>query len=351
MHDNMAGSRFDLIARGAEEIITEEELASLLDEKEKIRSYVGFEPSGIVHIGQGFVVARKIIDFCEAGLDTTFLLADWHAYINDKLDGTLESIKICGDYVRDCFIALGVDPGKTEFLFAHELVGRREYWQKVLSISKNATVSRMRRAMTIMGRKEEDADIDASKLIYPAMQAADIVELDLDIALGGMDQRHAHMLLRDVAEKIGARKPVAVHTPLLAGLQGGGRMDSFEAKMSKSRPETFISIHEKPDAVEQKIRKAFCPEGDVQDNPVLDICGLIIFPEIEEFKVEREEKFGGDVVFTSFGELSRAFGGRELHPSDLKNATTRYLNDMLEPVRAYFEKNPDNYERMLELMS
>jgi len=347
----MAGSRFDLIARGAEEIVTEEELAALLEGKERIRSYVGFEPSGLMHIGQGFVIARKVIDFSEAGLDTIILLADWHAYINDKLDGNLENIKICGDYVRDCFIALGVDPQKTEFLFAHELVGRREYWQKVLSISKNATVSRMRRAMTIMGRKEEDADIDASKLIYPAMQAADIVELDLDIALGGMDQRHAHMLLRDVAEKIGARKPVAIHTPLLAGLQGGGRMDSFEAKMSKSKPETFISIHEKPDAVEKKIRKAFCPEGDIQDNPVLDICRLIIFPEIEEFKVEREEKFGGDVVFTGFGELSRAFGGRELHPSDLKNATTRYLTEILEPVRAYFEKNPDNYERMLELTS
>jgi tyrosyl-tRNA synthetase len=347
----MAGSRFDLIVRGAEEIVTEEELAALLEGKERIRSYVGFEPSGLMHIGQGFVIARKVIDFSEAGLDTIILLADWHAYINDKLDGNLENIKICGDYVRDCFIPLGVDPQKTEFLFAHELVGRREYWQKVLSISKNATVSRMRRAMTIMGRKEEDADIDASKLIYPAMQAADIVELDLDIALGGMDQRHAHMLLRDVAEKIGARKPVAIHTPLLAGLQGGGRMDSFEGKMSKSRPETFISIHEEPDAVEKKIRKAFCPEGDIQDNPVLDICRLIIFPEIEEFKVEREEKFGGDVVFTSFGELSRAFGGRELHPSDLKNATTRYLNEILEPVRAYFEKNPDNYERMLELTS
>ena len=347
----MTGSRFDLIARGAEEIVTEEELAALLDEKERIRSYVGFEPSGLMHIGQGFVIARKVIDFSEAGLDTIILLADWHAYINDKLDGNLENIKICGDYVRDCFISLGVDPQKTEFLFAHELVGRREYWQKVLSISKNATVSRMRRAMTIMGRKEEDADIDASKLIYPAMQAADIVELDLDIALGGMDQRHAHMLLRDVAGKIGARKPVAVHTPLLAGLQGGGRMDSFEAKMSKSRPETFISIHEKPDAVEQKIRKAFCPEGDVQDNPVLDICGLVIFPEIEEFRVEREEKFGGGISYRSYEELRRAFGGRELHPSALKNATPRYLNEILGPVRAHFEKNLDNYERMLELTS
>lgn len=344
-------SRFDLVVRGAEEVVTEQELESLLAEKEKIRSYVGFEPSGIVHIGQGFVVARKIIDFSEAGFETTFLLADWHAYINDKLDGTLESIKVCGDYVRDCFIALGVDPSKTEFLFAHELVGRREYWQKVLSISKNATVSRMRRAMTIMGRKEEDADIDASKLIYPAMQAADIVELDLDVALGGMDQRHAHMLLRDVADKIGTRKPVAIHTPLLAGLQGGGRMDSFEGKMSKSKPETFISIHEEPEAVEQKIRKAFCPEGDVEDNPVLEICRLVILPEVDEFKVEREEKFGGDVSFTSYEELSGAFAAKELHPSDLKNATTRHLNELLRPIREYFGKHPDNYERVIELTS
>ncbi|MFQ6106083.1 MAG: tyrosine--tRNA ligase [Thermoplasmata archaeon] len=347
----MAGSRFDLIARGAEEVVTEEELAALLDGKERIRSYVGFEPSGLMHIGQGFVIARKVVDFSEAGLDTIILLADWHAYINDKLGGNLDSIKLCGDYVRDCFIALGVDPGKTEFLFAHDLVGRREYWQKVLSISKNATVSRMRRAMTIMGRKEEDADIDASKLIYPAMQAADIVELDLDIALGGMDQRHAHMLLRDVADRIGARKPVAVHTPLLSGLQGGGRMDSFEGKMSKSRPETFISIHEEPDVVERKIGKAFCPEGDVQDNPVLEICRLIVFPEIEEFKVEREEKFGGDVVFASYEELAEAFAARELHPSDLKTATIRYLNEVLEPIRKYFEMNPDNYEKMIELTS
>ncbi|MFQ5911322.1 MAG: tyrosine--tRNA ligase [Thermoplasmata archaeon] len=346
-----AGTRFDLVARGAEEIVTEEELASLLDQKDKIRSYVGFEPSGLMHIGQGFVIARKVIDFSEAGFETMILLADWHAYINDKLGGNLENIKTCGDYVRDCFVALGVDPGRTEFLFAHELVGRREYWQKVLSISKNATVSRMRRAMTIMGRKEEDADVDASKLIYPAMQAADIVELDLDVALGGMDQRHAHMLLRDVAGKIDARKPVAVHTPLLSGLQGGGRMDSFEAKMSKSRPETFISIHERPDVVEQKVRKAFCPEGDVHDNPVLEICRLIVLPEIEEFKVEREAKFGGDVAFSSYDELSGAFGARELHPSDLKSATTRYLNEILAPVRDYFERNPENYGKMIELTS
>ncbi len=128
-------------------------------------------------------------------------------------------------------------------------------------------------------------------------------------------------------------------------------MDSFDDKMSKSRPETFISVHEKPEVVEEKIRKAFCPEGDVANNPVLEICRLIILPKVKEFKVEREEKFGGDVTFASFEELRTAFDAKELHPSDLKNATTRYLNNVLEPIREYFDKNPENYEIMLKLTS
>src|SRR5437016_1321312 len=95
----------------------------------------------------------------------------------------------------------------------------------VIRVSKASTVARIRRALTIMGRKEEEADLDASMLIYPAMQVADIHWMDLDLALGGMDQRHAHMLYRDVAPKLGWKQVVALHTPLLPALDGGGRMD------------------------------------------------------------------------------------------------------------------------------
>src|SRR5947209_13616102 len=93
-----------------------------------------------------------------------------------------------------------------------------------------------------MGRKEEEADVCSSDLIYPAMQVADIHWMNLDLALGGMDQRHAHMLYRDVAPKLGWKPVVALHTPLLPALDGGGRMDPVAGKMSKSRPDSSVQI-------------------------------------------------------------------------------------------------------------
>ncbi|GAG83362.1 unnamed protein product, partial [marine sediment metagenome] len=55
------------------------------------------------------------------------------------------------------------------------------------------------------------------------MQVSDIFYLELDVAYGGMDQRHAHMLARDISKKLGRKPPVALHTPLMTGLQAGGR--------------------------------------------------------------------------------------------------------------------------------
>ncbi|MFQ6061174.1 MAG: tyrosine--tRNA ligase, partial [Thermoplasmata archaeon] len=210
--------------------------------------------------------------------------------------------------------------------------------------------ARIKRAMSIMGRSEEDAELDASKLIYPAMQVADMVEMDLDVALGGMDQRHAHMLLRDIAPKQGWKKIVAVHWSLLPSLLGGGRMDSYDIKMSKSKPETCIFLHDEPDEIEKKINKAFCPEKEVEDNPVLETVRLIIFRKRKELKVERHEKYGGDVAYASFDELRTAYSEGELHPADLKSATSRSLAEILRPCRQYFERHPDNREKISQIL-
>src|SRR5437867_13434657 len=96
------------------------------------------------------------------------------------------------------------------------------------------------------------------------MQVADIHWMDLDLALGGMDQRHAHMLYRDVAPKIGWKQVVALHTPLLPSLDGGGRMDLIAGKMSKSRPDSSILLNDSPQEVERKISKAFCPPKETK---------------------------------------------------------------------------------------
>src|SRR5881409_2961917 len=241
--------RADRVLRGTEEAVTRPELRALLDRGGTPRTYVGLEPSGLMHIGTAFVIGSKVTDLVEAGFHAIIFLADWHAYINDKLGRNLENLRICAEYFKDGFRAVGV-PESVEYLYANEFVRHPEYWQNVIQASKASTVARIRRALTIMGRKEEEADLDASKLIYPAMQVADIHWMNLDLALGGMDQRHAHMLYRDLAPRLGWKQVVALHTPLLVGLKGSGRMDAIEAKMSKSKPETAILVHDSPEEID-----------------------------------------------------------------------------------------------------
>lgn len=353
-----AGQTLDLLRRGAAEVITEEELKTLAHDAASgqiRRGYIGFEPSGRVHLGWK-ICADKITDFVGAGLKFKVLLADWHAKINDKLGGDLQKIKQCGEYMKHCFTSLGVPTDKVEFVFASDYVNDPDYWATVIGVSKATSLARIKRAMDILGRTAADAEKDMSKFLYPAMQVADIFHFDLDLAYGGLDQRHAHMLCRDVAHKLGKKAPVAIHTPLLPSLQAQGRMDPVEAKMSKSSPQSGILIHDEPKEVGQKINGAICPPGSAEGNPVLDLVRLVVFPGHllrsgkGEFGVDRSEKFGGRASFPSYEELERAFVAGKLHPADLKKATARYVNEILEPVRSYFRKHPEPLRRMQELL-
>ncbi|MCI4371254.1 MAG: tyrosine--tRNA ligase [Thermoplasmata archaeon] len=341
--------RLQTVTRGSEEVVTREELQALLDRTGTPRAYVGLEPSGLMHIGTAFVIGSKVTDLVRAGFHTIIYLADWHAYINNKLDGNLENLRVCAEYLKDGFRAVGV-PDRVEYLYANEFVRHPEYWQNVIRASKASTVARIRRALTVMGRKEEEADLDASMLIYPAMQVADIHWMDLDLALGGMDQRHAHMLYRDVAPKLGWKQVVALHTPLLPALDGSGRMDLIAGKMSKSRPDASVLLNDSPEDVERKIGKAFCPAKETKGNPVLEVARLILFPRQGKLMIPRDPKFGGDVAYESFDRLVTAYAGGELHPKDLKAGVTAGLNQELTPVHKYFETHPENLEAVQRMV-
>ncbi len=324
------------LMRNVEEVITLEELEDAL--RSSPRGYVGLEPSGRVHLGTGLIIGNKVKDLMEHGVSMIVFLADWHAMINDKFGGDIEKIRLAGEYMKGVFGALGINP---RYIWADELVSSKDYWEKVIKVAKKTTLKRAKRAMSIMGRKEDEAELDSSKIIYPFMQVSDIFHMELDIALGGMDQRHAHMLARDVAEKLGYKKPVAIHTVLLAGLRGSGRMDPIEAKMSKSKEGTAIFVEDSPEDIRRKMKKAFCPP-QVEGNPVLQIVRHIIFAYYsQKFVVPRDEKWGGDMVFQSYEELEKSYLSGELHPMDLKNAVADELIRILKPVREYIEKNDD----------
>ncbi len=312
---------------------------------ERPKAYIGFEPSGTAHIGW-MVCTQTIQEMVDAGFDVTILLADWHAQINDKLGGDLAAIRRCGEYMMDAFEALGVSRDKVTYHWAQEFAEDADYWATVIGVAKNTTLKRMRRAMTIMGRGEDEADGDMSKFLYPAMQVADIFHMGIDLAYGGMDQRHAHMLARDVAKKMGYEPPVALHTGLVPSLAGGrGRMDPAEVKMSKSDPNSGIFLHDTAKQVQKKLNKAHCPAGDAEDNPVLDLLSMVIWPRLTDgFHIDRPEKFGGPLHYDSCQAVVDAFTAGDLHPMDLKNGVAAAMNVLLDPVRAYFEEHPDNLD-------
>lgn len=351
--------KVELASRNTAEIITMEDLVKVFETNERPRGYLGFEPSGLVHIGW-LVWMYKVRDLVEAGVDFYILEATWHALINDKLGGDLELIRKAARYVRVVLDAVGVPPSKVKFVDAEDLVSDKEYWALVIKLAKNSTLARLRRALTIMGRRADEAETDFSKLIYPLMQVADIFYLDLHIALGGLDQRKAHMLARDLAEKLGRRKPVAIHTPIITGLQGPGRrmeaaeVDELlsEAKMSKSKPETAIFVHDPPEEVERKVLNAYCPARVVENNPVLEINKYLLFREPGfRLVIERPAKYGGTIEVGDYNELEALFREGKLHPLDLKVATARALNELLDGIRKRILNDPEARKLLEELSS
>ncbi|MBI5355683.1 MAG: tyrosine--tRNA ligase [Candidatus Aenigmarchaeota archaeon] len=329
--------KLDLILRDpTEEVITRDELRSLLETNDCPIAYDGFEPSGLAHLGSGVLRAIKLQDMLDAGVRFKLLVADWFGWINGKMGGDLEALKIAGLYLVEAWHACGVNTKKVDVVWTSAMVDNQQYWQRVIQVAKATTVERALRCSTIMGRKEGEMQYTA-QLLYPLMQAADPFELGVDICQLGMDQRKATMLTREVGEKLGWGKPVCVHHHLLAGLQGA-RMgsDIIEAKMSKSVKGSAIFIHDSEEEIKDKMSKAFCEPKLVEGNPVLEICRYIIFRKKSEFSIERPSKFGGTVEYHSYNDLEKDYRDGKVHPMDLKNSVSISLNEVLQPMREHF---------------
>ncbi|MCS7143080.1 MAG: tyrosine--tRNA ligase [Aigarchaeota archaeon] len=342
--------RMELILREpTEEVITVEELRTLLETKERPVAYDGFEPSGLAHLPFGILRAIKLQDMIEAGCRFKILLADWHAYINRKMGGDLDKIRTVGEYFVEVWRASGIDMGRVDIVWSDDCVRDREYWRLVIEVAKNTTLKRILRAMPIMGRLEGELQ-DAAQVIYPAMQVADIFYLGCDICQLGLDQRRANILARELGPRIGLWRPVAVHHHMLMGLQGAADHMGFDedtsidvaisSKMSKSRPETSIFVHDEREVIEEKIMGAYCPPRVVEGNPILEYCRYIVLRRLPELRIERPAKYGGEVTYRSYAELESDYVAGRLHPLDLKRGVVDALDRIISPIRSHFKKDP-----------
>ena len=144
------------------------------------------------------------------------------------------------------------------------------------------------------------------------------------------------MLVREIFPKMKWKVPVAVHHHILAGLgepEASSDSDAVSSKMSKPKSSSGIFVHDSDEEINSKFKKAWCPEGIVDKNPVLEISKHIVFHEINEIIVERPAKFGGNITYTNYQDLERDFLQKKLHPSDLKTTVSKYVTDIIRPIR------------------
>ena len=321
-----------------------------------IRCYVGFEPSGKAHIGWK-VLSLQLKRMLEAKANVLIFLADWHAWVNDKFGGQMDDIQKTGVYMEETFRALldypeeGEGPGQLRFVWASTLMDSGDYWARVLRCSKGATLPMVRKTFTIMGRDEASSDHDLSKFYYPAMQAADIFELEIDVALGGMDQRKAHMFMRDMASKWNWKKATCLHTPILSSLKASGvRMDSFDHKMSKSDPNGALLLHDTLQLVQKKMKKAYLDPAD-DHSPVYELAEHVVLPEFKSITVTPNPKFGEPSIWDDLEQFKQAVKDGTLHPFDAKMGVAEGVVNGLISIAQHFEEHPESYDTMLSITS
>lgn len=339
--------RLELVKRlPTEEVVTEEGLQELFKVNEHPRHYIGLEISGMLHLGSLVLTGFKLNDFMEAGIKCRVFLADWHSYINNKFGGDWQKIKQASRYYEEAFRVFS--PGVEVLLGSDLYRNNDEYWRNLVIFCKQITLARVSRCLTIMGRTERE-QLDFGQYLYPPMQSVDIKAMDLDIVHAGMDQRKVHMLVREVFPRLGWKVPVAIHQHVLPGLSEPTRMGledepnldlRVSSKMSKSKPWTAIFVHDSLPTIQAKLRKAWCPVGQADYNPVLELARYLGF-RANGFSVERPSKYGGDVVYETYRELENDYLAQRLHPADLKNATAEAVDKAISPVRKHFETRRD----------
>ena len=107
--------------------------------------------------------------------------------------------------------------------------------------------------------------------------------------------------------------------------------------MSKSKPDSAIFVHDSPEEIKRKLKKAHCPEKETKNNPIIEYYKHIVFRgQQKNITIQRPSKYGGDITINTQTELEKLYTKGEIHPLDLKNKLADYLEKTLEPCRKKF---------------
>ncbi len=239
--------QLQIIKRGTEEVITEEELLAKLkrsrEKNQPLRIKAGFDPTAPdLHLGH-CVLLKKLREFQDLGHTVLFLIGDFTAMIGDPSGRsetrpplTVGEVKQNAlTYERQVFKIL--DKEKTEVLFNSSWLGNMDAGE-LLKLSTLETVARMLERDDFSKRYKAGVPISINEFLYPLIQAYDSVNMNADVEFGGTDQKFNILLGRSVQKHFEQAPQIAILLPILAGLDG-------VRKMSKSL-NNYIAVEDSP---------------------------------------------------------------------------------------------------------
>jgi tyrosyl-tRNA synthetase len=325
--------KYKLISRNLQEVIGEEKIKSILQER-NLKVYWGSATTGKPHVGY-FVPMSKIADLLKAGCEVTVLFADLHAYL-DNMKAPWDLLNLRTQYyeavIKAMLESIGVSLEKLKFVKGSDYQLSKEYTLDVYKLSSLVTEHDAKKAGAEVVKQVEHPLL--SGLLYPGLQALDEEYLKVDAQFGGVDQRKIFMYAEKYLPAMGYEKRAHLMNPMVPGLTGD--------KMSSSVEDSKIDILDPPNVVKKKLKKAFCEEGNIENNGILSFAKYCIFPILDgrPFVIERKEANGGRITFENYQILESIFAKKELHPGDLKLGVEQFINELLAPIIEKF-KSPE----------
>ena len=292
---------FELIARGTDEILLEEELVKKLEKGRPLRIKAGFDPTAPdLHLGHT-VLVNKLRQFQELGHEVYFLIGDFTGMIGDPTGKNVtrkpltreQVLENARSYEEQIFKIL--DRKKTKVVFNSEWMGKMDA-ADMIQLASSQTVARMLERDDFSKRYKGGQAIAIHEFLYPLIQGYDSVELRADVELGGTDQKFNLLMGRQLQEQHGQEPQIVITMPILEGLDG-------VQKMSKSLG-NYIGITDTPDDMFGKIMS-------ISDDLMWRYFELLSFRPMQEIvgfrkKVEEGEN-PRDIKFLLAGEIIERF--------------------------------------------
>ena len=314
----------ELITRGTEEILVEEELKKKLDSGKKLNIKAGFDPTAPdLHLGHT-VLINKLRQFQMLGHNIIFLIGDYTGMIGDPSGKSATRPPLSAEeikensktYEKQIFKIL--DPDLTTVAFNSSWMNKMNA-ADLIRLASHHTVARMLERDDFDKRYKSNQAISIHEFLYPLIQGYDSVALDADVELGGTDQKFNLLVGRQLQELHGKPPQVVITMPILEGLGGS-------QKMSKSLS-NYIGIDESAKEMFGKIMS-------ISDNLMWRYFELLSFKnleEIEQFKKQvetgtnpRDIKFElAQEIITRFHDLKSA--------QDAKNDFVKRFSDNAIP--------------------